>query len=152
MSVKIFYDPAVFKSNADIGQQHKVHDNQAFIEEPEIHILALSSSSIHDQAALINDCLQCIQQSDTHLATSCNITITDNRLVFFGVDKPAAQFECGTQTGGNYPCGSCGVHKQCMDDYAYSSCCNWRSVKELQSPATTGNYPIKTKFFTCMEG
>ena len=135
-------DPAVFKSNMEIDQQHKV-----LIEELEIHILALSSSSI-DQAALFSDCLQWIQQTDTHLTTSSNITITDNKLVFFSADKLAAQFERGTQTGGHYPCGSCGVHKQCTDDYVYSSFCNWRSVQELQSPAITGNYAIKTKFFT----
>jgi len=67
----------------EIDQQHKV-----LIEELEIHILALSSSSI-DQAALFSDCLQWIQQTDTHLTTTSNITITDNKLVFFSADKLA---------------------------------------------------------------
>ena len=95
----------------EIDQQHKV-----LIEELEIHILALSTSSI-DQAALFSDCLQWIQQTDTHLTTTSNITITDNKLVFFSADKLAAQFERGTQTGGHYPCGSRGVRKQRTDDY-----------------------------------
>jgi len=94
--------PQCLNQNADIDQQHKV-----LIEELEIHILALSSSSV-DQAALLSDWLQWIQQ--TELTTSSNITITDNKLVFFSADKLAAHFERRTQTGRHYPCGSCGVH------------------------------------------
>ena len=85
VSVKDFYDHAVFKSDVEIDQQHRV---QAFIEEIRtvllffqldfpVNSLALCSSSMNDQAASISVCLLCIQQMDNHLTTSSNITITE---------------------------------------------------------------------------
>lgn len=53
LTVKIFFDSAVFKQNTD------KRDTQAFVEEPEISIIAISSSSIQDQAALIGDRAEC---------------------------------------------------------------------------------------------
>ena len=58
--------------------------------------------------------------------------------MFFSADKPAAQFERGTQRGGNYPCGSCGVHADSMDDFAHCSDLTWRSTQELQTVAVKG--------------
>ena len=103
VTVKIIYDPAVFKSVSDIDQTtaQSIPDLQAYIEEPEIHVLAMNSSSIKDQAALISDWMECIRELNTDLKTADNITISDT-LLFFSGDKPAAQFERGTQIGGNY--------------------------------------------------
>ena len=59
--------------------------------------------------------------------------------MFFSADKPAAQFERATQRGGNYPCGSCGVHVDSMDDFAYcSNLLTWRPLQELQAIAVKG--------------
>ena len=77
------------------------------IEEPEIHIIALLSSSLEDQAALISDRIECIKELTAQITSKTGITVTD-KLFFFTGDKPAAQFECGTQQGGYYKCGSCG--------------------------------------------
>ena len=76
----------------------RVNNIQGFIEEPEIHIMGMSSSSIDDQAALIGDRVSCINLLNTEVLTSENIAITD-RLLFFSADKPAVQFEQGTQVG-----------------------------------------------------
>ena len=32
--------------------------------------------------------------------------------------------------GGHFPCGSCGVHVQRMDDFAHCSSATWRSLAE----------------------
>ncbi len=72
------------------------------------------------------------------LKTSKGISIED-RLMFFTGDKPAAQFERGTQISGHYPCGSCGAHIVQMDNFAFCANCKWRSLGDIQAIATRGN-------------
>lgn len=66
----------------------------------------MNSPSIEDQAALIGDRTECIRELYKQLTTSQS-TISS---FFFTGDKPAAQFERGTQISGNYPCGAHVVH------------------------------------------
>ena len=132
VTVKVYY---VFKCVDEI-EGNRVRNIQVFIEEPEIHILGMASSSIEDQAALIGDRIACIQQM-TEDILSGNIVIKDI-LMLFSADKPAAQFERGTQLGGNYPCGSCGAHVLRMDDFSHCCLLKWRSLEELQSLAVKG--------------
>ena len=73
----------------------------------------------------------------TAIKSPNNISITD-RLLFFSGDKPAAQFERGTQMGGNYPCGSCGTHIARFDDFAHCAHNKWRSLQMIQTLATKG--------------
>ena len=61
---------------------------QSTIEEPEIHLLAVSSSTIEDQATVINDRLDCIRDMNVQLHTSKGVPIED-RLLFFTGDKRA---------------------------------------------------------------
>lgn len=58
VTVKVFYDPAVFETETDSNTAAI----QARIEEPEIHILAMSTSSVEHQAALISDRLHCMKE------------------------------------------------------------------------------------------
>ena len=102
ITVKVFYDTAVFKTESELQGYQSFKNLQSFIEEPEIHLLAMSSSCIEDQASLLQDRLNCIKEL---VCTSKGIPVT-GRLVFFYADKPAAQFEQGTQQGGHYPCGT----------------------------------------------
>ena len=132
------YDSAVFKRDDEI-QQGSETNIQAYIEEPEIHIIALSNSSLEDQAALISDRLECIKELTAQITTKNGITVTD-KLFFFTGDKPAAQFEHGTQQGGYYKCGSCGCRSTRMDDLAYSLNCRWRSLTDLQTLVLAGEY------------
>ena len=85
-----------------------------------------------------------VNQFSEEIEASNEIKIRD-RLMFFSADKPAAQFERGTQRGGNYPCGSCGVHVDSMDDFAYCSNLTWRSLQELQAIV------VKGMFHACMK-
>lgn len=134
LTAKILYDSAVFKS-----KMANIQSVQAYIEEPDISIIAMSSSSIHDQAALISDRVSCIKDMSEVLYTSKGIPIND-KLAFFYGDKPAAQFERGTQVGGHYPCGACGAHISRFDDFAHLSNLSWRSLQELQDLVTKGVY------------
>ena len=100
-------------------------------------MIAMSSSSINDQAALIADRISCVQDMSQKLLTENGIQITDQLMFFYG-DKPAAQFERGTQIGGHYPCGACGAHITRFDDFSHQATCNWRSLQELQTLVTKG--------------
>lgn len=97
----------------------------------------MSSSCAEDQAALVQDRVNCIKELTTNLCTSKGILISD-RLVFFYGDKPATQFERGSQQGGHYPCGSCGCNARRFEDLAHCLNCKWRSVQDLQQVATAG--------------
>ena len=109
------------------------------IEQPELHTLVACSSSLDDQAALINDRNSCLRQLSATLPTSNGIEIREE-LVFFYGDKPAQQVERGTQQGGQYKCGSCGCPSHMMDDLAYSLNCEWRSLDDIRSLALAGKY------------
>ena len=140
VTIKVLYDPAMFKSHSD----RNTAAIQALIEEPEIHILAMSTSSVEHQAALISDRLHCINEINEPLQTKNGITIED-RLRFFMGDKPAAQFERGTQVGGHYPCGSCGTHVTRFDDFAHCCSNRPRMIKDLQKLVIEGMSGMKPK-------
>jgi hypothetical protein len=144
VTMKVFYDPAVFKTDAEIESSHGISNIQAYIEEPELYIIGVCSSTTESQAALISDRLECVNKFSAEIEASNQIKIRD-RLMFFSADKPAAQFERGTQRGGNYPCGSCGVHVDSMDDFAYCSNLTWRPLQELQDVAVKGMFMHEIK-------
>ena len=140
ITAKILYDAAVFKTQHEI-ESEGVHSSniQTEIEQPQLHVLVLCSSSVEDQAALIRDRKECMQELSISLETTNGIPITDE-LVFFYGDKAAQQVERGTQQGGTYKCGSCGCEAHMMDNLAYSLRCMWRSLTDLQSLALAGKY------------
>ena len=91
--------------------QQKYHQNidiQSEIKQPEVHMLALCSSSIKDHAALLPEQVACLHDLNTPIVASNGVEVTD-RLHFFTGDKPAAQFERCTQIGGTYKCGGAGA-------------------------------------------
>ena len=108
---------------------------QTIIEEPEIYMIAPCTSSGSDQLALISDRLECL---DTPCKTS-NGTLISDTMRFFCGDKPAQQFERGTQVGGKYKCGGCGCEDHLMQDQAHALHKPWRSINTLQTLITNGN-------------
>ena len=138
VTVHILYDDAVFFTNEEYQQKHNQNiDIQSEVEQPEIHMLALSSPSIEDQAALLPERVACLHDLSETITASNGVELID-RLHFFTGDKPAAQFERGTQIGGTYKCGGCGCKDVMMDDQAHSLRCTLRSFEDLQDLAVSG--------------
>ena len=139
ITTHVVYDTASFLTSQEHQEQSggSYVDIQTMIEQPEIHMIAMGSSSIDDQVSLISDRVECLLELKTPVSTSGGISIYDHLKLFTG-DHPAAQFERGTQMGGVYKCGSCGCKDILMDDQAHALQCPWRSLAEIQSIATAG--------------
>ena len=140
VTVHILYDHAVFLTNVEYQRKYNQNiDVQSEVEQPEVHMLALGSPSIEDQAALLPERVACLHDLNTTIMASNGVEVTD-RLHFFTGDKPAAQFERGTQIGGAYKCGGCGCKDTMMDDQAYALRCTLRSFGDLQGIAVSGTF------------
>ena len=101
-TVHVVYDPAVFYTQSEIevnGSRVDSINLQSTIERPVIHMIAAGSSSIEDQASLLQDRIDWLHSLSENITTSSGITITD-RLCFFIGDQQAQQFERDTQLGG----------------------------------------------------
>lgn len=151
LTVHTTYDAAVFLTDREYMQMHQGSRIriQSEIEQPEIYLLSLGSSSVADQAALIGDRCDCLLQSMTPVTATNSVEVYDT-VQFFTGDHPALQFECGTQQGGKYKCGTCGCADDMFEDQSHSLRFHWRQLKELQHLAINGVYgktPGKTKPF-----
>ena len=60
--------------------------------------------------------------------------VTDVARFFFG------DIERGTQLGGNYKCGSCGVKSTMVGDFAHATYLKWRYIADLQNLAISGRF------------
>ena len=140
-AIWVIYDPAVFLTAAEYTAKsgRNVPNLQSFIEEPEIYMIAPSSSSPSDQLALIGDRLECLHDLEASTKASNGVEIWD-KLRFFCGDKPAQQFERGTQIGGTYKCGGCGCKDALMPDLSHALRREWRSMATLQSVVTAGKF------------
>lgn len=123
-----------------------VRSLQSYIEEPEIRILALSSSSIQDQAALITDRKTCLSTHSSHLTSSTGVPV-HNCLVFFYGDS-GCPIRKRKQGGGDYPCATCGCEASRIDDLSHCFNLKWRSVEDYSqllqkvTNKTTCNYKL----------
>ena len=141
ITVHIMYDPIIFYTDEEFQQLNPGAsiNIQSEVEQPEIHLLSLGSSSVQDQAALTGDRIGCLLDLSNPVQTEDGEKITDT-LRFFTGDHPATQFEQGTKQGGTFKCGACGCNEQMFDDQAHSLVYKWRSLHELQSLATGGRF------------
>ena len=98
-----------------------------------IYMIAPSSSSPADQLALVGDRTECLQELSTPVTASDGTTEVNDCLPFFCGDKPAQQFERGTQIGGTYKCGGCGCKDGMMMDLAHTFHHSWRSLSDIHS-------------------
>ncbi len=141
VTVHIMYDPVVFYTDDEYQEMNPGTDLniQAEVEQPEIHLLALGSSSVADQASNIGDRLPCILDLSEPVKTETGIEIIDTLRFFIG-DHPATQFEQGSKQGGIYKCVACGCQGHLYDDQAHALQHKWRNPQELQTVATSGRY------------
>ena len=138
------YDPIVFKTESEVGQSV-----QEFVEEGEIHIVAHGSSTLADQATLIPERLAELDGLTDEVTSNSGIKIVDT-VRFFKGDKPAAEFEAGVCTGGNYPCVGCACHHNRFADYPHAVKCEQRSLERIQEVALAGHFggvPGKMRFY-----
>ena len=98
-----------------------------------------AGSSLEDEAALIPDRVERLSEMKNPVKTSTGIMVTDI-VHFFKGDAPAQQIEMGTQQGGNYKCGACGIHTSMIDDITHALECKWRSVADLQALVLKGDF------------
>ena len=141
-TINIVYDNAAFKQLDEIAPEHKPSISlQEYVEEPRLCMIAICSSSVDDQAALIPDRVDALMELSEPICTSKGIEIRD-KLCFFRGDKKAVSFEQGTQCGGNYPCGFCGIHVEKHHDQAHALRRNGRSLKDIQECALNGSLVV----------
>ena len=137
----VVYDPLVFLTDDEytIITGQLISNVQEVIEEPVIYMIAPSSSSPDEQLALVPDRVECLQQFSQPIMSETGVQIND-RLRFFCGDKPAQQFEGGTQLGGNYKGGSCGCHSSLMQDLGHALQCKRRTLGDLQQLVLAGRF------------
>ena len=142
MTIHALYDPAVYLSTAEYERKSGrkcARSVQEIVEEPELYMLCMSSSSLSDQLSTISDRLDCFLDLSKPVNSSKNVPIHDSLMFFIG-DHPAQSFERGNQVGGNYKCGSCGCKTSRIDDLANIFSCQWRSLTDLQKLVLAGKF------------
>ena len=140
ITVHVVYDPAVFYTQSECNRQSL--NLQSTIESPSIYMICVNSSSIEDQAAFLQDRIDCLHSLSDSIDASNRVPIKD-KLRFFVGDHPPKQYERGTQQGGKYKCGGCGVRDVMMDDLAHTLQFSWRSLHDIQRIAIEGKWGKK---------
>ena len=141
-AVWVVFDSAVFYSHAELAETQTKVNIQSFVEEPTIYMIAPSTSSPADQLALVGDRIECLQELSKPVKASNGVEVRDCLRSFCG-DKPAQQFERGTQIGGTYKCGGCGCKDSMMMDLAHTFHRSWRSLGEIQNLVLSGKFGNK---------
>ena len=100
------YDPAFYYTPQEMQQKGYNIDVPMVVEDPELHILGRSSSSLCDQLNYIECRKECLAGLAEALITRAGTRVNDV-LRFFHGDGPAMQFEAGNKIGGYYCCIGC---------------------------------------------
>ena len=103
---------------------------QSLVERPKLHIIAAGSPSIEDQIAIIQDRIDCLHELPHQLTSNNGVVIQDN-LKFCIVAHPAKQFKHGTQQGGRFKCGRCGVRDVMFGDLSHTLQKPWQSLQDI---------------------
>ena len=129
--VSAVYDPAFYLTPTELDNKGISLDIQTVVEEPEIHILARSASSLQDQQMFSECRKECINKLDQDLHTQQGTPVHDVVRFFHG-DSPAQQLEAGNKVGGHYPCVACDAKSSCFDDFAYCFRANCVTLEDRQ--------------------
>lgn len=121
--VSCIYDPAFYYTPDEMKALKGIDiDVPTLVENPEVHILGRSTSSLDNQAEFNTTQKQCLKDLSVCLKTTSGVPIHDVCRFFHG-DAPAAQFEAGHNIGGKYSCPGCGAESCRFDDFAYCFRC-----------------------------
>ena len=138
VTLSVIFDEAVFDVSLYDERKHGVK-LQEYVEQPEIYMICMSSSSVDDQVAIIPDRLECLSSLSQPLISGNGVEINDV-LRFFVGDHKAIAFEQGAQCGGNFPCGTCGIHVSKFTDQTHALRRRVRSLQDIQNLATSGRF------------
>ena len=122
------YDPAFYYTQKELESHGITLDVESVVEEPEIHILGRSKSSLRDQCMFTECRLNCLLKMSP-IPTSEGVFVSDI-LRFFDGDGPAQQFEAGQHVRGDYFCIGCTVESSRADDLVHSFTCHQLSNLE----------------------
>ena len=79
-----------------------------YVEQPEIYMICMSSSSVDEQQlSFLTD--QSVYHH-CHIPYSVVMVWKSMLFYYFVGNHKAITFEQGAQCGGNFPCGTCGIH------------------------------------------
>ena len=86
VTVHIMYDPIVFYTQEEYDELHPGVDVsvQGEVEQLEIHLFAVGSSTIEHQASLVDDRLSCVLDLSTPVITATGTEISDSLRFFTG--------------------------------------------------------------------
>ena len=126
--VSCMYDPAFYYTQKELESHGITLDVESVVEEPEIHILGRSKSSLRDQCMFTECRLNCLLEMSP-IPTSEGVFVSDIFRFFHG-DGPAQQFEAGQHVGGDYFCIGCTVESSRADDLVHSFRCHQLSYSE----------------------
>ena len=127
----VVYDQALYYTSKEMQDKGINIDVPAIVEDPQIHILSRSSSSIDDQTQFIESRRECLLELSEQLITKVGIPVVDVMRYFYG-DGPAMQFEAGNKIGGYHNCVGCDAHSQRFDDLVYCFHANRQTLAERQ--------------------
>ena len=123
------FDPAFYYTSEEVQDKGVDIDVPAVVEDPQIHILSRSSSSIDDQAQFIESRRECLFGLNQQLITKAGIAVNDVMRYFHG-DGPAMQFEAGNKIGGYDSCVGCEACSLFFNDLAYCFRANRLTLSE----------------------
>ena len=79
-------------------------------------------------------------QFESNNTTTGNGLEIKDVLRFFVGDHKAIAFEQGAQCGGNFPCGTCGIHVSTFTDQTHALRRRVRSLQDIQNLPTSGRF------------
>ena len=129
--VAAVYDPAFYYTTEEMYGRGTNIDVPTDVEDPQIHILGKSTSSLKDQAQFSEKRRECLASLNLDLRTKSGIPVTDVMRFFHG-DGPAMQFEAGNKIGGYYCCVGCDSQSTRFDDLVYCFHAHRLSLSERQ--------------------
>ena len=138
VTLSVIFNEAVFNVSLYDERKHGVK-LQEYVEQPEIYMICMSSSSVDDQAAIIPDRLECLSSLSQPLLSSNGVEI-NGILRFFMGDHKAIAFEQGAQCGGDLPCGTCVIHVSEFTEQTHALRRRVRSLQDIQNLATSGRF------------
>jgi len=118
----ITYDPAIFYTQECKEKFGKAIEVQSTIERSELYILAAGSSSSEDQAALIQDRLDCLPDLSLPTTTSKGVPVETSLCSSLEIIQLSSISEGHSMVG---HISACACKQSMFEDFAHTVHCQW---------------------------